>query len=511
MNKRTISAIKRHRTRRLATLLARAAYLYRRKQFDRMANVICDEFVSLGGVYIKFLQGVLLRSDIMKRWHNPDRLKVFENLDSEPLDIAEVLRSQLSPEKLAQISLVQPQPFAAGSFGQVYFANLRDGTPVVIKVLRPMIRELLNHDLRLLTVFYRQFFSRLYKNIDFDLDKAVGEFKQATKRETDYRHEADFANELYQVYKNHPKVEIPKTYMDLCTDDIIVQGYMDGLSVATLVKLADQGVDPKTYVQETLGSDLDEQLRTLGYEAMMGVFNLPRIMGDPHPGNIRLLRDNKVGLIDFGISAKSPKEKSAFFGLIEAYSGAIKNEMDVSGMFERALQFFVGDLYQALNRIGQFFGAKTVKNVTKIAGDLFEQTSGSEKLNIDNQSPDISVLMMMNRAINKGNRFGLVMKLENSEILRATQTFTSMVSALGRSRQVTPKVLEQVVRDIRAEHPEYTSDMSDHTSLSEAVETVAAWLERVALRDPALFQKLSSKVRSEKISSVKPEGEPSNA
>src|SRR5688572_16993322 len=118
MNKRTISAIKRHRTRRLATLLARAAYLYRRKQFDRMANVICDEFVSLGGVYIKFLQGVLLRSDIMKRWHNPDRLKVFENLDSEPLDIAEVLRSQLSPEKLAQISLVQPQPFAAGSFGQ---------------------------------------------------------------------------------------------------------------------------------------------------------------------------------------------------------------------------------------------------------------------------------------------------------------------------------------------------------------------------------------------------------
>ena len=45
-----------------------------------MANYLCDEFVALGGVYIKFLQGVMLRSEIMQRWHNPSRLKIFENL-----------------------------------------------------------------------------------------------------------------------------------------------------------------------------------------------------------------------------------------------------------------------------------------------------------------------------------------------------------------------------------------------------------------------------------------------
>ncbi len=58
-------------------------------------------------------------------------------------DIVAVLRRELSPEQLAQITLVQPQPFAAGSFGQVYSAQLANGKQVVIKILRPMVRELL--------------------------------------------------------------------------------------------------------------------------------------------------------------------------------------------------------------------------------------------------------------------------------------------------------------------------------------------------------------------------------
>lgn len=508
MNKRTIAAIKRHRTRRLASLITRAAFLYRRKQFDRMANVICDEFIDLGGVYIKFLQGVLLRSDIMKRWHNPDRLKIFENLESEPLDITAYLQKELPKDKLAHIALVQPQPFAAGSFGQVYYAQLHDGSPIIIKVLRPMIRELLGHDLRLLSMFYRRFFVRMYKNVDLNLDQAVNDFREATRRETDYRHEAAFADELYQTYKDHPQLVIPKTYLDLCTDDMIVQQYVDGISVATLVKLAEQGVNPVQYVKDTLNSDLDEQLTVLGYEAMIGIFNLPRIMGDPHPGNIRLMRDNKIGLIDFGISAKAPKEKAAFFGLIEAYDKIHKDSMDVAGVFERALHFFVGDLYQALIRIGQFVGSKTLKDVTKIAEDIFEQTVGTSQIK-DDPKADINMLMTVNKAINKGNRFGLIMKIENSEILRATQTFTSLVSTLGRSKHVTPHVLDMVVKQIREQHPEYIGESNDATSLGDAIETVIAWLERVAHRDPALFQKLANKVRTTQAAPavVKSEGE----
>src|ERR1700741_145400 len=87
---KTIAAIKRNRTRRLATMVTKAYYLYRRKQEEQIYTLICEEFMSLGGVYVKFLQGVLLRSQVMRKWHNPEKLKIFENLDSEPLNITAI-------------------------------------------------------------------------------------------------------------------------------------------------------------------------------------------------------------------------------------------------------------------------------------------------------------------------------------------------------------------------------------------------------------------------------------
>lgn len=494
MNARTVAAIKRNRTKRLAKLLTRSIYLYQRKKYDQMANVICDEFVSLGGVYIKFLQGVLLRSEIMKRWHNPDKLKIFENVDSEPLDIASFLQRSLPKHQLAKIAIVQPQPFAAGSFGQVYYGQLRDGRPIIIKVLRPLVRELLNHDLRLLTIFYKRFFIHLYKNVDMDIDQAVNDFKKATLRETDYKHEAEFANELYLHYKDHPKLIVPETITELCTEDMIVQEYVDGISVASLIKMTNQGIDPKTYVKETIGSDLDEQLYLLGYEALMGIFTLPRIMGDPHPGNIRLLPEDKVGLIDFGISAKTPEDKSAFFKLLDAYDQIHKDSMDVSEMFQRSLHFFVGDLYRALNKIGQFAGTKTLNDVSKVASESFEKMTGFKAI-VDNPKSDGNILQVINKIFNRNNRFGLVLKLENSEILRAVQTFTAMVGALGRNKKIIPKVLDKVVSDVKSTYPEMVESQAEETSLADSIETVIAWLERVAVRDPQLFYQLSTIIR----------------
>lgn len=495
MNKKTISAIKRARTRKLAGMITKAALLYRRKKFDEMANYLCDEFVALGGIYIKFLQGVMLRSQIMQRWHNPNRLKIFENVESEPLNISEYLHEKMTAEQLSKIAGIQPEPFAAGSFGQVYYAQLTDGTQVVVKVLRPMIRELLNHDLRLLYMFYKNFFVKMYKNVDLNLSHVVSDFKKSTLNETDYIHEAEFANELYQHYKNHDSIVIPKTFLELCTEDIIVQEYVGGLSVASLVKLTEQGVNPKEYVFQTLGTDLDEQLKNLGFEAVMGIFTLPRIMGDPHPGNIRLLPGNKVGMIDFGISSKTPEDKQSFFKLLEGYDKMYKKSIDAGEMFERALQFFVGDLYHALVKVGSFVGAKTLSDVTNVAGDSFEELAGFRNIS-DNPNSDKDMLAIANKIFNKGNRFGIIVKLENSEILRATQTFTSMVGALGRTKEVTAPTISKVIEAVKMQHPTLTEATKKETSLSDAIEIITSWLERVAIRDPLLFQKLAKKIKN---------------
>ncbi|MEO8785111.1 MAG: AarF/ABC1/UbiB kinase family protein [Candidatus Saccharimonadales bacterium] len=495
--KQSVAAIKRYRTKRLAALATRCFYLHKRGKDQQMITMLCDEFVALGGVYIKFLQGVLLQSKSLRKWQNADRLKIFENLDSEPLDVVELLRHELTPEQLAKISLIQPQAFAAGSFGQVYYGQMADGQAIIIKVLRPMVRELLKYDLRLLSAFSRSFFTKLHRNVNLKVDEALREFRATTLRETDYKHEANFADELYQAYKDNPKFIIPKTYLDLCTDNIIVQDYVPGVSVAQLVKLTEQGVDPTTYIYEMLGSDLDTQLQTLGYESLLGIFHLDRIQGDPHPGNVRLLSENRVGLIDFGISAQAPHEKAALYGMLEAYDKLFKGSQTAVSLFEQGLRFFVSDLYRALKKLASIYGKGDkdyLSEVSGVAAKAFTEVTGSD-LVAANFSEGHNVLGIINSVFNKNNRFGLVIKLEASDILRAIQTYSSLVTSLGRYQQVVPQMMDRVVQDVQRLYPESINDGSDQIAISDAIDIITTWLERVAERDPALFRQLMRKIR----------------
>lgn len=505
MQKNSIAAIKRARTAKLARIISRAYYLNRRHKDGRMYTYVLEEFMKMGGVYIKFLQGVLLKSEVMRRWHNPDRMKIFEKLETEHIDAIGILRNELSPEKLKDITGIQPEPFAAGSFGQVYYGTHKNGKPIIIKILRPMVRELLRYDLRILGGFMRRFYTMMMSNMDMDINQAVKEFTASTLRETDYIAEAEFGNELYEHYKNHPYIVIPQTFVDLCTPNIIVQEYIDGISVAEIVSLQEQGVDPTTYVQEKLGSDLDTQLETLGYEAIIGIFNLPRIQGDPHPGNIRLMKDNKVGIIDFGISAPAPKNKTALLGLITEWDKFYSEGNSISAMFEQFMYFFAGDLYLSLKKLSAFTDTSGDTNFTQEIGDMAQSTLAANLKDRDIGSLIASgrILQIINRLVNKDNRFGLVMKLESSEIIRAVQTYMTLVEALGRHSVVLPQVLRRSAETIQATHPELMHAREDAISLQHALDTVSNWLERVAERDPQLFKKILVTARTKRMQDVK--------
>lgn len=540
----SIATLKRQRTKRLARLGAKVYYLRQRGKEQEMYNLVCDEFVDLGGVYVKFLQGVLFNSPIMKRWRSPHRLKIFENLESEPLDIVSILRTELSNEQLQQIALIQPEPFAAGSFGQVYMGQHANGKRIIIKVLRPMVRELLRYDLRLLGMFSKRFAAKQYDNFTVKMNTAIKEFRLATLSETDYVTEARFAHDLFEAYKDNPYLVIPETYMDLCTTHIIVQEYVDGISGAELLRLKEShGVDIVQYVQEKLGSDLELQLEKLGTELLAGAFDLPQIQGDPHPGNIRFLPNNQVGLIDFGIAAPAPRNKAAFYGLLSEWGRMYAHTGNVGNMFEQFMRFFVNDLYRALKKLSTFipgvshFGAPAadpkpeptiavptmgafvtqnagltppiiqtqpveikkqsggrdlMKEVGKIVQSMFDSALGTRDINqiLD----DGRMLSAFSQMVNKGNRLGLVINLESSEVLRAAQTYISLLETMGVMRKVLPKILDDVTARVRANHPEIVNETEYMPSTSQAVDTVNRWLERVAVKDPMLFRQLLQQI-----------------
>ena len=265
------------------------------------------------------------------------------------------------------------------------------------------------------------------------------------------------------------------------------------------------------------------QLEKLGTELLAGAFDLPRIQGDPHPGNIRFLPNNQVGLIDFGISAPSPRNKAAFYGLLSEWGRMYGNTGSIGNMFEQFMRFFVNDLYRALKKLSTFIpgmqqqamsmehiggiatqavtdgqaskqndGIDLMREVGRIVQNMFDSALGTRDINqiLD----DGRMLSAFSQMVNKGNRLGLVVHLESSEVLRAAQTYISLLETMGCMRKVLPRILEDVTVRVRRDHPEIVNETERMPSTSQAVDTVNRWLERVAVKDPMLFRQLLRRI-----------------
>jgi hypothetical protein len=108
----------------------------------------------------------------------------------------------------------------------------------------------------------------------------------------------------------------------------------------------------------------------------------------------------------------------------------------------------------------------------------------------------------MNQVVNKGNRFGVVIKVEDSEMLRAAQSYITLVDSLGFKNEVLPEAFGQGLAYVAKERPEYTQETESNMSVNRALEIVSKWLERVATRDPQLFKTFVGKIK--KLEDTKP-------
>ncbi len=501
----------------ISHLLFQAYYLYYRGHKDKMYNLIGDELFKLGGVYVKFLQGVILQSWMMQRWRSENKLNIFEKIESQPLNVEEIIKSNLG-QKRQRLTNIESEPFAVGSFGHVYKAKLDKDKNVIIKILSPEIRETLKFDLRLLKFFWYFHLRSVKFNKSLNVKLIFEDFKNQTIKEIDYVAEAEFAEDQFLTYKNHPLLVIPKTHIDMSTKEIIVQEYIDGIPITQLLRLKDKNpeVDIPAYVKKELKSNLIEQLQVLGFELVWGMFHYNQIMGDPHPGNVILLKNNKIALIDFGIAAASSKDPVAYLRLIKAYHALTRGKLDPQDIFSASLRFFGRDLYLALAKISPFTTntgqqIDLNKELSKIVCRMFEETFSMEDLKTMTESP--KALVMFDRIANKNNRFGFKLKIQDTEMLRTFITWNSLLDLLNLYAKVMKPVYTQVIAKVEQTYPDLKSLNDPVISHNQALYIISNWLERMAVSDPGLFKNLMSKMylksnkQSEKNAEVKKDGE----
>jgi hypothetical protein len=142
-----------------------------------------------------------------------------------------------------------------------------------------------------------------------------------------------------------------------------------------------------------------------------------------------------------------------------------------------------------------------------VAEANFKEEFGNDDL--ENILKNGNILATVNQVVNKGNRFGLVMKIEDSEMLRAAQSLITLVDSVGLKSEVLPSAFKEGLDYVATERPEYTRESDSTMTTSRAMEVISKWLERVAIRDPALFKTFVTKINAasdinkEKITNTK--------
>ncbi|MEK8127297.1 AarF/ABC1/UbiB kinase family protein [Paenibacillus filicis] len=200
-----------------------------------------------------------------------------------------------------------PVPVASASIGQVHRARLPDGTVVAVKVQRPKIAAVIEADLDILAELSRLAENRLDWARNYRLREVVEELTKSLRAELDYAAEARNGEKFAQQSERMSHVRVPRLFWDYCTRKVLTMEFMTGIKLSEHMQLDRDGHDRKI-IARRLASLIFHQI------LVEGLFH-----GDPHPGNVMVLPDGSLGLIDFGMVGRlSPEMKKHFASLVIA-------------------------------------------------------------------------------------------------------------------------------------------------------------------------------------------------
>ena len=274
-----------------------------------------------GGVtFVKLGQLMSTRRDLLPDEFISELSQLQDRAEPAPwAQVEEVITRALGAPAGEVFAELQPKPAAAASIAQVHKARLRCGdgpdAEVAVKVQRPGIRSTVDQDLDILL--------RLADTLEDRARwaRAVGTagvargFAAAMREELDFRVEARNMAAVAATWQDQQRavagsipVVLPAVHEQLCTEHVLVIEWLDGVSLRDAGPLIDERGPGRAELTRAL-------LRSMVYQITEGgVFH-----ADPHPGNVLLLTDGRLALLDFGsVGRLDSQQRSALLNLLLA-------------------------------------------------------------------------------------------------------------------------------------------------------------------------------------------------
>ena len=244
---------------------------------------------ALGPTFIKCGQILASRSDILP----PEWVDELQALHSQASTLPWAgLEDQVLEDLGCGLDQVfaefDTQPLAAASMAQVYRARLLSGEAVVVKVQRPGLRHKMTADLQLLESL-AQLVEQNAALAVYQPRQMVRQLARAMLEELDFTQEGQNGDSIAQNFAGTPHIVIPCNYWAFSSQRLLVQEFLPSFTPLERDALIEQGLDPGLLARRGAQAFIKMLLED-------GLFH-----GDPHPGNLRAMSDNRVGFIDFGM------------------------------------------------------------------------------------------------------------------------------------------------------------------------------------------------------------------
>jgi ubiquinone biosynthesis protein len=305
----------------------------------------------LGPTFIKLGQLLSTRPDVLPRPYIDEFRKLQDEVPALP--VAEIknqiLRQLGRPVEKVCLEFID-EPIAAASIAQVHRAKLHSSEEVVFKVRRPGITRTVETDIDIMMGLAHLVEQHVPAVAHYDPVGLVKEFRRTIRREMDFNREGHTIERFAANFTGDPTVYVPKVYWEHSGETVLTLEYVPGIKITEFQELTSRGFDLKELARRGAKAFLKQVLDH-------GVFH-----GDPHPGNIFVLPDHVICMLDYGMVGRlSPELKQQLIDLLEAllhrdveriiaqllYSGELTDEADLKSL-RRDLHEFIEDYYDIL-------------------------------------------------------------------------------------------------------------------------------------------------------------------
>lgn len=258
----------------------------------------------LGPVFVKLGQVVSTRPDLLPEDIFEELAKLQDRVPPFPGEQAErIVADVLGAPLDAHFSRFETQPVASASVAQVHLGSLHDGSEVAIKVLRPGIETVIEHDLDIMYLLARLAQRYLPDGRRLRPIEVVDQFRKTIHHELDLRREAANASQLGANFAGSNLLKVPKVYWDLTRREVFVMERIHGMPISNIDALKAAGIDMRRLAHNGVEIFFTQAFRD-------GFFH-----ADMHPGNVFVSPEGQYRAVDFGIMGTLGEEDKRYLAV----------------------------------------------------------------------------------------------------------------------------------------------------------------------------------------------------